>query len=110
MRCARSRRRPWQSKSERIHADPGLADGFGRAAWGRHRPSHRGVSSSHSGWNAIMPRAMKIVIGVLIVAVLIGLVVFRSLHRRMQRLADRSLPTKKRGMRFWLRRFPRRPT
>jgi Sporulation and spore germination len=35
-----------------------------------------------------MPRAMKIVIGVLIVAVLIGLVSFRSLHRRMQRLAE----------------------
>jgi hypothetical protein len=35
-----------------------------------------------------MPRAMKIVIGVLIVAVLIGLISFRSLHRRMQRLAE----------------------
>jgi hypothetical protein len=35
-----------------------------------------------------MPRAMKIVIGVLIIAVLIGLVSFRSLHRRMQRLAE----------------------
>ncbi len=35
-----------------------------------------------------MPRAMKIVIGVLVVAVLIGLVSFRSLRRRMQRLAE----------------------
>jgi hypothetical protein len=35
-----------------------------------------------------MPRAMKVVIGVLIVAVLIGLISFRSLHRRMQRLAE----------------------
>jgi len=35
-----------------------------------------------------MPRAMKIVIGVLIVAVLIGLISFRSLHRRVQRLAE----------------------
>ncbi len=35
-----------------------------------------------------MPRAMKIVIGVLIVAVLIGLISFRSLHRRMRRLAE----------------------
>jgi hypothetical protein len=35
-----------------------------------------------------MPRAMKIVIGVLVVAVLIGLISFRSLHRRMQRLAE----------------------
>ncbi len=34
-----------------------------------------------------MPRTTKIVIGALVVAVLIGLVVFRSLHRRMQRLA-----------------------
>jgi hypothetical protein len=38
-----------------------------------------------------MPRAMKIVIGLLIVAVLIGLISFRSLHRRVQRLAE--LPT-----------------
>jgi hypothetical protein len=35
-----------------------------------------------------MPRAMKVVIGVLIVAVLIGLISFRSIHRRMQRLAE----------------------
>jgi Sporulation and spore germination len=35
-----------------------------------------------------MPRAMKIVIGVLVVAVLIGLLSFRGLHRRMQRLAE----------------------
>jgi hypothetical protein len=35
-----------------------------------------------------MPRAMKIVIGVLIVAVVIGLISFRGLHRRMQRLAE----------------------
>ncbi len=35
-----------------------------------------------------MPRAMKIVIGLLIVAVLIGLISFRSLHRRVQRLAE----------------------
>ena len=35
-----------------------------------------------------MPRAMKVVIGVLIVAVLIGLISFRGLHRRMQRLAE----------------------
>jgi hypothetical protein len=35
----------------------------------------------------MMPRITKIVIGALVVAVLIGLVVFRSLHRRMQRLA-----------------------
>jgi hypothetical protein len=34
-----------------------------------------------------MPRTTKIAIGALVVAVLIGLVVFRSLHRRMQRLA-----------------------
>jgi hypothetical protein len=34
-----------------------------------------------------VPRITKIVIGALVVAVLIGLVVFRSLHRRMQRLA-----------------------
>src|ERR1019366_5014392 len=35
-----------------------------------------------------MPRAMKIVIGVLIVAVVIGLISFRGLHRRMRRLAE----------------------
>jgi hypothetical protein len=35
-----------------------------------------------------MPRAMKIVIGVLVIAVLIGLISFRGLHRRMQRLAE----------------------
>ena len=35
-----------------------------------------------------MPRAMKIVIGVLVVAVVIGLISFRGLHRRMQRLAE----------------------
>jgi hypothetical protein len=35
-----------------------------------------------------MPRAMKVVIGLLIVAVLIGLISFRSLHRRVQRLAE----------------------
>ncbi len=35
-----------------------------------------------------MPRAMKIVIGVLIVAVVIGLLSFRGLHRRMRRLAE----------------------
>jgi Sporulation and spore germination len=35
-----------------------------------------------------MPRAMKIVIGLLVVAVLAGLIVFRNLHRRMQRLAE----------------------
>lgn len=35
-----------------------------------------------------MPRATKIVIGLLVVAVLIGLIVFRNLHRRMQRLAE----------------------
>jgi hypothetical protein len=35
-----------------------------------------------------MPRAMKVVIGVLIVAVVIGLISFRGLHRRMQRLAE----------------------
>jgi hypothetical protein len=35
-----------------------------------------------------MPRAMKVVIGVLVVAVLIGLISFRGLHRRMQRLAE----------------------
>jgi hypothetical protein len=34
-----------------------------------------------------IPRTTKIAIGALVVAVLIGLVVFRSLHRRMQRLA-----------------------
>jgi hypothetical protein len=36
----------------------------------------------------IVPRPTKIAIGALVVAVLIGLVVFRSLHRRMQRLAS----------------------
>jgi hypothetical protein len=35
-----------------------------------------------------MPRAMKIVIAVLVIAVLIGLISFRGLHRRMQRLAE----------------------
>jgi hypothetical protein len=35
-----------------------------------------------------MPRAMKIVIGVLVIAVLIGLISFGGLHRRMQRLAE----------------------
>jgi hypothetical protein len=35
-----------------------------------------------------MPRATKVVIGLLIVAVLIGLISFRSLHRRVQRQAE----------------------
>ncbi len=42
-----------------------------------------------------MQRAMKVVIGVLIVAVLIGLVSFRSLHRRMQRLAELQISDEK---------------
>jgi hypothetical protein len=35
-----------------------------------------------------MPRALKIVIGILVVAVVLGLISFRSLHRRMQRFAE----------------------
>ena len=42
-----------------------------------------------------MPRAMKIVIGILIVAVVIGLISFRSLHRRMQRLAELQISDEK---------------
>ncbi len=35
-----------------------------------------------------MPRNVKIVLGILVVAVVIGLIRFRSLHRRIQRLAE----------------------
>jgi len=35
-----------------------------------------------------MPRNVKIVLGILVVAVVIGLISFRSLHRRIQRLAE----------------------
>jgi len=35
-----------------------------------------------------MPRNVKIVLGILVVAVVIGLICFRSLHRRIQRLAE----------------------
>ena len=35
-----------------------------------------------------MPRAAKIVVGLLVLAVMIGLISFRSIHRRVQRLAE----------------------
>ncbi|HTR47835.1 MAG TPA: GerMN domain-containing protein [Verrucomicrobiae bacterium] len=35
-----------------------------------------------------MPRNLKIILGVLALAVVVGLISFRSLHRRMQRLAE----------------------